>query len=305
MLRDRDDLANAQANFRCLHGEFAVARSASPAGARPLGFDSGETNLYRYVRNNPIREPDNLGLFTYQWKPEQVKFLSTNLIISPRTKGLTQIGYGNLRLDIVYDQVRRNVSFIQLNTVMTTVVTVDADGKVAAVSTTRYYEDATDASGDRLFQDMLGGPNFDRALRADAVIVISRMRKVHGLIPGRLQKVRGTEIRKARADEIEGIIGAKGCLEKGDISYDYYWSEIDKATARKAKPADLLKQLEQKVGAKEIKDFLDAVKGRNKEFDFEKFNGQLLISEAGKSVVGKEEKAGLYVEADLKGAIKK
>jgi uncharacterized protein RhaS with RHS repeats len=267
----------------------------------PLGFDGGDTNLYRYVRNDPTSKPDSLGLFSYQWKPGEVKFLSANLI-----KGkISQIGYSNLFLDIIYSRARAKVSFIQVNTVITTVVTVDNDGKVAVESTTKYYEDATSASDEKKFSDRMGGPSFDAALRDNAVIVISRVFKEHGLIPGLLRKVPGREIEEARAKAIKKIIGAENCLEKGDISYAYYWSEIDKATARSAKPEDLLKAIKEKIGDKETMEILDAAKGKNDKFDFEKFNCQFLISEHATSIVGKKETAGLYVEAGLNGTIKK
>jgi hypothetical protein len=285
----RDHRAASCAALRLLGAEGGIR----PWRCAPnsFGFDGGDSNFYRYMGNEPTRSADPLGLFTYQWKPDDVAFLSTKLI-----NGLPQIGYSQLFLDIAYSKVRRNVSFIQVNTVTTTVVTVDQDGKVDSVSTTRYYEDATDASGEKEFKDRLGGPNFSVRLRPDAVIVISQVTKKHGLVPGLLRKVPGTEIKEARAKEIDKTIEGKTCLENGSLSYAYYWSEIDKAVARKAKPADLLKQLEGKVGEQEFKSFLEDVKKQNDSFDFEKYNGQFLISSDGQ---------GLYVQADLKGNIKK
>src|SRR4051812_44738897 len=45
----------------------APVRSRTPLTSqlvprRPLGFDAGDANLYRYVRNNPARNGDPLGL---------------------------------------------------------------------------------------------------------------------------------------------------------------------------------------------------------------------------------------------------
>jgi hypothetical protein len=275
------------------------------ASARPLGFDALDTNLYRYVRNDPTREPDQLGLFTYQWKPGTVKFLSSSLYFRGPVKGLRQIGYASLFLDIKYSQVRRNISFIQVNTVKTIVVTVDPTGKIAAKATTRYFEDATDASGKRLFPDRLGGPDFDISLRPDAVIVWSHVSKEHGLVSGNIKEVRGAEVTEDRAKTIRGMIGGANCPEMGEISYDYYWSDIDTATARKAKAEDVVKELEKASGAEELKSFVKAVIGKNGKIDLKTFNGQFLISESGTSIVGKEESAGLFVEADLEGSIKK
>jgi uncharacterized protein RhaS with RHS repeats len=245
----------------------------------PIGFEAGDANLYRYVRNEPLLQTDPTGLFEY--RP----------VSPPRFGGEGDpIGYSKLRLDIAYPKVGAGGrpargSFVQVSTVTTIVVTCDKNNTLKASPPKVTYIADQDklVAGKNAYPEGLSGPDFDKKLAADAVLVISYVKKEHGFTTAIVGNVSGSDpITEEKAQGYRRSFDNK--YEKGTYEYYYVWINSEKCKGVK----NLEKALPEAIDKKYREAFEAAMK--QAAIDPTKFNGQFVIGGS-----------GLDYRADLKG----
>jgi hypothetical protein len=231
----------------------------------PIGLEAGDANLYRYVVNNPTNSIDPTGLFTYE------------VVSGPEFRGKAPIGYLNLRVDMIYPKAGKDGrpakgSFVQVSTVATTVVTCAA-GELKATPTVKYIPDRSKLEGATRFKDTLFGPDFDKKLTKDAVLVFSYVLKEHGFTTANVRDISNSDpITEAEAKALKKF--EKG-FDTGTYKYYYLWLDPGKAKGIKKLGEALLDELDEKQ-RDALKELLDGAK-----IDLDKFQGQIIYGDAG------------------------
>jgi hypothetical protein len=221
------------------------------------------------------------------WGGANIKWLAPN------------IGYKGLRLDINYNGARpARGAFMQANTVTTIVVTVDNGVLKLNSQTPTYIEDTKDVKAGGAFKDNLGGPNFDRALRANAVFVFSYVVKQQGFTNDKAEPIFNGQ-KNVSKEDLEKFINRMNAVnyDNGSITYCYLWMDCTKAVAAGIKnPGDgIIATLGDNNSI--VNKYLKAINAA-KKFDINDFKGQLLFSQSGADSAGN---AGLNLRVDLHG----
>lgn len=259
-------MLGAENAVRGRHDDLLAAHNA-------LGYEAGDTNVYRYVGNNPTNATDPAGLFEYKH------------VSGPTFRGGYPIGYLEFRLDIVYPKkvglggMPLRGSFIQVNTVTTTVVTCDDKGKLNATVRVTYILDRPRLVGRPSFNDRNNGPGFDKKLAKDAILVFSHVVKEHGFSDQLLDDIRlQKELTQAEAEVEKKRIDPK--YDKGEYTYSYLWADADKPKGV------VIKDRGKAILAILNKETQELLKGMGVNLDT--YKGQKLVGDAGVS-----EEAGL------------
>jgi RHS repeat-associated protein len=215
----------------------------------PLGYDAGDSNLYRDVNDGPTNATDSSGLEEEEQQPPQFDY--------QQWKGATfngdLAGY-NFGLDIKYPTggVPQNGSFLQVNKLRTVVVTADKAGNLQAqLIPTKYIKDVARVTADNngtpkpdRYHDTLAGPDFDAQLGQRAILVFSFVEKKQGFTCDLLKPTpKGEVIGEAEAKKIEGQLDKR--YSKGTYSYGYLY--VYKKHASGKLPADLSEALKKVV----------------------------------------------------------
>jgi hypothetical protein len=245
-----------------------------PKLGRWMQRDPLEADLttYRALQNNPVNLVDPSGFFGYTHQS------------GPNFKGGTTIGYTDFRLDIDYQgKAPTRGSFIQISTVTTIVVTSDGKGTLTA-STPRvtYILDRPRLEGKASFPDGMAGPNFDKTLTKNAILVISHVVKEQGYTGQKLLNRKG-DVTQIVAQENLKMMDPN--LDRGTYTYSYLWADAGKGGAIANRQQAILKVLPEEAQGW-VKDMFSCL-------DLDTYKGQKIKGDA-----------GVEVEADLDGKVK-
>jgi hypothetical protein len=129
-------------------------------------------------------------------------------------------------------------------------------------------------NGNPAYKDGLKGPEFDKKLRDDAVLVFSYVKKEHGYTKDFVSNISGSpKISKAQAEALKRTFDPK--LPQGQFEYSYLWEKADKCPGAKDLKDSILKAIDVDYRPK-----LESVV-KDAKINLDTFNGQLLFGDKG------------------------
>jgi hypothetical protein len=128
--------------------------------------------------------------------------------------------------------------------------------------------------GKDAYPDGLSGPNFDKNLRKNAILVFSHVVKEHGFTTKNVDNISNSDpITKKAADDLRNTFDKN--FDIGKYEYSFMWEDADKGKGVKGLDAAIVEAIDEEYRG-DFKTFVKAAR-----IDLNKFKGQLLVGDSG------------------------